>query len=174
MSLCADCFAVTTCSSVTLKSVTWRRVLPIALVFAVVQTMFMLLGWLFGDLFVGYIHKVAGILGFLLLLFVGGSMILEAIKGGDEVRDLNGLRNIFIGAVATSIDALAVGVSMSMASPTASEMAADHAALFVVTFLSVVAGMFGGYRVGHRYGRPAEIIGGIVLIAIGARLLFGC
>ena len=184
VSLCADCFAVTTCSSVTLKSVTWRKVLQIALIFAFVQTLLMLIGWLFGDLFVGFIHKAAKIIGFLLLLYVGGSMILEGLKNDEEPRDLNGIRNIIIGAIATSIDALAVGVSMSLGQvgqdPLAvghaimvNTMIADHVAVFVVTMLSVFAGMFGGYRVGRRYGRPAEIIGGTVLIGIGIGVLLG-
>ena len=184
VSLCADCFAVTTCSSGTLKSVTWRKVLQIALVFAFVQTLLMLIGWLFGDLFVGFIHKAAKIIGFLLLLYVGGSMILEGIRNEEEPRDLNGMRNIIIGAIATSIDALAVGVSMSLGQvgqdPLAVDhaimvntMIADHVAVFFVTMLSVFAGMFGGYRVGRRYGRPAEIIGGTVLIGIGIGVLLG-
>lgn len=136
------------------------------------------------DLFVGFIHKAAKIIGFLLLLYVGGSMILEGIKNDEEPRDLNGIRNIIIGAIATSIDALAVGVSMSLGQagqdPLAVDhaimvntMIADHVAVFVVTMLSVFAGMFGGYRVGRRYGRPAEIIGGTVLIGIGIGVLLG-
>ena len=100
-------------------------------------------------------------------------MILEAIRHDDEVRDLNGFRNVVISAVATSIDALAVGVSLSMGRLETRAMITNLAALFIVTMISVVAGMFGGYRVGRRFGQPAEIIGGIVLIAIGAGVLFG-
>lgn len=184
VSLCADCFAVTTCSSITLKSVTLRKVLVIAIVFATVQTLLMLVGWLFGDLFVGFVSKAARWIGFLLLLYVGGSMTLEGIKGDEEVRDLNGLRNVILGAVATSIDALAVGISMSMAQVGEDALASDHAlmvntmiadhvAVFIVTMLSVFAGMYGGYRVGRRFGRPAEILGGLVLICIGLGVLFG-
>jgi putative Mn2+ efflux pump MntP len=86
--------------------------------------------------------------------------------------------------VATSIDALAVGVSMSLGQVGQDPMAVDHAlmintmiadhvAVFIVTMLSVFAGMFGGYRVGRHFGRPAEIVGGIVLIGIGIGILFG-
>ena len=135
VSLCADCFAVTTCSSVTLKSVTLRKVLLIAIVFATVQTLLMLIGWLFGDLFVGFISKAARWIGFLLLLYVGGSMILEGIRGNEEVRDLNGIKNVIIGAVATSIDALAVGISMSMAQVGEDALASDHA-LMVNTMIA--------------------------------------
>ena len=184
VSLCADCFAVTTCSSITLKSVTWRKVLQIAVVFAVVQTLLMLTGWLFGDIFVGFVSKAARWIGFLLLLYVGGSMILEGIKGEEEVRDLNGFKNVILGAIATSIDALAVGISMpfgqvgqdALASDHAlmiNTMIADHVAVFIVTMLSVFAGMYGGYRVGRRFGRPAEIVGGLVLICIGLGFLIG-
>ena len=144
----------------------------LAVVFAVVQTLFLFIGWMSGDLFVGLIHKAADAVGFLLLLYVGGSMILEGIKGDDEQRDLNGMRNVVLGAVATSIDAFAVGISMSMSRPDTAAMILDHAALLVITALSVVAGVTGGYRVGRRFGRPAEIAGGTVLIIIGLNILF--
>ena len=172
-SLCADCFAVSTCSSVTLKGISWRKILPIAFVFGVVQTALMALGWLFGDIFVGHIHKIASLIGFLLLLYVGGSMILEAVKNEDEARDLNGLKNVVIGAVATSIDAFAVGVSLSMGFVPLGKRMMNLAAVFAVTLLSVIGGMFGGQKIGQRFGRPAEIIGGSLLIIIGMNILLG-
>lgn len=172
-SLCADCFAVSTCSSVTLKGISLRKILPIALAFGVVQTALMALGWLFGDLFVGHIQKIASLIGFLLLLYVGGSMILEAVRNEDEARDLNGLKNVVIGAVATSIDAFAVGVSLSMGFVSSLKMTINLVAVFVVTMLSVIGGMFGGQKIGQRFGRPAEIIGGSVLILIGLNILLG-
>lgn len=173
VSLCADCFAVSTCSSVTLKGISLRKILPIALVFGIVQTALMALGWQFGDMFVGHIHKIASLLGFLLLLYVGGSMILEAVKNEEEARDLNGLRNVIVGAVATSIDAFAVGVSLSMGFVSFGKMMMNLAAVFVVTMISVISGMFGGQKIGQRFGRPAEIIGGCVLILIGLNILLG-
>lgn len=173
VSLCADCFAVSTCSSVTLKGVSWRTVLPIALTFGLVQTVLMALGWLFGDIFVGHIQEIAGLVGFLLLLYVGGSMILEAVKSGTGARDLTGLKNVIIGAVATSIDAFAVGVSLSMSLVRTGRMMMNLASVFVVTMLSVIGGMFGGQRIGCRFGRPAEAVGGSVLILIGLNILLG-
>jgi len=173
VSLCADCFAVSTCSSVTLSKISWKEVLPIAIAFGFVQAALMLIGWLFGDLFVGYVEKVANIFGFLLLLYVGGSMILEALKGDCEVRNLNGLKNVVVGAVATSIDAFAVGISLSMGMTPAATVAADVVAVFAVTILSVIAGMLGGHKIGHKFGKGAEIVGGIVLIIIGLNILLG-
>ncbi|MDO5443257.1 MAG: manganese efflux pump, partial [Bacteroidia bacterium] len=80
MSLCADCFAVSVCSSVTLKNINLRSVSLIGIVFGIVQAGLMMLGYGFGDLFVGYIEKAAHWIGFLLLLYVGGSMIKEAFE----------------------------------------------------------------------------------------------
>lgn len=171
-SLCADCFAVTSCSSVTLKSISWKQVLPIALAFGFIQTLLMFLGWFFGDLFVGAIERAAGIIGFLMLLYVGGSMIFEAVKGGGDARNLNGLKNVIIGGIATSIDAFAVGISISMDQVSDERVIANLVALFIVTFLSVIAGIFGGFKIGEKFGKPAEIIGGCVLILIGLTILF--
>ena len=169
--LCADCFAVSLCSGVTLKETRWGSVLKVAFAFAVIQTGLLLAGWAFGELFVGLVEKISHMIGFLLLLYVGGSMLVEGIRGEEEVRDLGGLKNVIIGGVATSIDALAVGVSQSMAGRDLRGVAPLLAAVFAVTALSVVAGLRGGRTLGRRFGRRAEIAGGIVLIAIGVGVL---
>lgn len=172
VSLCADCFAVTSCSSLTLESISWRKVLPIALAFGLIQTLLMFLGWLFGDLFVGAVEKAADIIGFLMLLYVGGSMILESLKGKTEERNLNGFKNIIVGGIATSLDAFAVGISMSMDHTANGNVVTDLVAVFIVTVLSVIAGIFGGFKVGSKFGKPAEIAGGCVLVLIGLNILF--
>ena len=171
LSLCADCFAVSLCSSVTLKTVRWKEVLRVALAFAVIQTGLLLAGWAFGSFLAGLLTKVAHVIGFLLLLYVGGSMFIEGIRGEDEVKDLNGLKNVIIGGVATSIDALAVGVSLSMDSKSWNEVMPMALAVFAVTALSVVAGIFGGKTIGSKAGRWAEIAGGLVLVGIGVSIL---
>jgi len=173
LSLCADCFAVSVCSSVTLNKIDAKSVLPIATAFGIVQAGLLILGWAFGDLFVGYIEKAAHLIGFLLLLYVGGSMIKEAFEKESEARDLNGLKNVIVGAVATSIDALAVGISLSMSGESTSDVMAKGLGVLIVTFLSVVVGMFCGHKIGQRFGKIAEGIGGTVLIFIGLNILFG-
>lgn len=172
ISLCADCFAVSLCSSVTIRKISWRAVLRVAFAFAVIQTGLLLVGWLFGNLFVGLISKISHIIGFLLLLYVGGSMLIEGIRNKQEIKDLNGLKNVVLGGVATSIDALAVGVAQSMAGQPWIGFAPLLIAVFVVTALSVVAGIWGGKTLGAKFGRWAEIVGGLVLIGIGVSLLF--
>lgn len=170
-SLCADCLAVSLCSGVTLRSVRWREILGVALAFAVIQSGLLLAGWAFGYLFVGLVEKISHIIAFLLLLYVGGSMLIEGIKGEAEVRDLSSWRNIILGGLATSIDALAVGVAQSMDGADWPGFLPLLVSVFAITALSVVVGLRGGRAIGARFGRWAEIVGGLVLIAIGISVL---
>lgn len=173
LSLCADCFAVSVCSSVTLKKIELKSVLLIAFAFGVVQAGLFMTGYGFGYAFVGYVEKIAHWIGFLLLLYVGGSMLVEALKGEEDVHDLNGLWKVIVAAVATSIDALAVGISFSMDGDSIGDTLIKAGAIFIVTIASVCLGMFCGSRIGRHLGRIAELIGGVVLILIGLNILIG-
>ena len=172
LSLCADCFAVTLCSSTKVRHISPGSVATIALVFAVIQTGLLVIGWLFGSMLASLVIKISHIIGFLLLLYVGGSMLLEGIRGKDEARELNSLRNIIIGGVATSIDALAVGTSMSIEGQAWDNFVPLAVSVFIITALSAVLGICGGKVLGTKTGRLAEILGGLVLIGIGVSFLF--
>jgi len=169
--LCADCFAVSLCSSITIKSIRLGSVGRVALCFAIIQTALLLIGWAFGNLFVGLVYKVAHIIGFLLLLYVGGSMLVEGLRGDEEIRNLDGMLNVILGGIATSIDALAVGVSQSMAGTSRGGLLPLAVSVFVVTALSVFAGIYGGNAIGRRFGRWTECVGGVVLIGIGISIV---
>ena len=172
ISLCADCFAVTLCSSVTLKNFKLLTVARVAAVFAVIQAGLLLLGWVFGSALASYVIKISHIIGFLMLLYVGGSMLIEGIRGKEEVRKLDGWGNIILGGIATSIDALAVGVAQSMEDTSWEGFTPLLLAVFDITAVAAVLGICGGRFIGKRAGRIAEIIGGCVLIGIGISLLF--
>lgn len=171
VSLCADCLAVSLCSGVTLRDMRWKRVLGVAMAFAVIQAGLLLAGWAFGGLFAGVVQKVSHVIGFLLLLYVGVSMLVEGIRGGEEVRNLDGLRNVIVGGLATSIDALGVGVAKSMEDVSWSGFLPLFISVFAVTALSVVISLRGGSAIGERFGRWAEVVGGVVLIGIGISFL---
>ena len=171
VSLCADCLAVSLCSGVTLRDMRWKRVLGVALAFAVIQAGLLLADWAFGGLFAGAVQKVSHVIGFLLLLYVGVSMLVEGIRGGEEVRNLDGLRYVVVGGLATSIDALGVGVAKSMEDVSWSGFLPLLISVFAVTALTVVIGLRGGSAIGERFGRWAEVIGGVVLIGIGISFL---
>ncbi len=171
-SLCADCFAVAVCASVSMRKVSWLQVLKIALIFAIIQTSFLFVGWAFGDFIAKYVIKFVKYIGMGLLVWVGGSMIKEAFSE-EESQNLNGLRNIILAGVADSIDALAVGISMSMAGRGLSGMSVPIIAVFIITALSVIIGIKGGSVIGSKAGKPAAITGGIVLILLGINIVLG-
>ena len=171
MSLCADCFAVGLCSGVTLRSSRWKDILVAAIVFAVIQTAFLFFGWALGHAIVSLVIKIARWIGFLLLLYVGGSMLIEGIEKENEARDLSSFRNLVIGGITTSIDAFSVGVSMAMGGDTISDILPKAISVFVFTVLSVSAGIAGGKKIGSYAGPVSEIIGGLVLIGIGISIL---
>jgi len=173
LALCADSFAVSTCSSVTIKRLNAWHIAKVSLIFGIIQAGLLLVGYLFGDLFVGHILRFSGWLAFGILLYVGGSMIRSSLSQECEVRRLDSTANILLGGVATSIDALAVGVSLSLGQVKTTEIAADTVAVLVFTILTVVAGMLFGHRIGHRFAKKAEMVGGIVLITLGIKLLVG-
>ena len=83
------------------------------------------------------------------------------------------IKNILVASVATSIDALAVGISLSMDMESPGSALLKAAAVFLVTVLTVVAGILGGRRIGTRFGRRAEFAGGCVLILLGLNILLG-
>ena len=168
LSLCADCFAVSLCSSVTLKKAGWRDVLLTALAFAVIQSALLLAGCLLGDLFYGLVETVSGIIGFVLLAYVGGSMLVEGIRGCGEGKNLDGWKNILLGGVATSIDALAVGITFAFL-----EVSILPAVCFIAatTFLLSCIGVKVGNLCGTRFQSKAELLGGIILILLGLKIL---
>lgn len=169
-SLCADCFAVSLCSSISIKNIRWNNLLGIALVFAIVQTLFLFVGWCFGDFIARYFMNFVSWIGMGLLVFVGASMIRDAFSE-EESQNFNGLRNILIASMADSIDALAVGISMSMAGRTISGLSVPLVSVFLITGLSVIAGIKGGTVIGCKAGRSASVIGGIVLILLGLNIV---
>lgn len=173
VSVCADCFAVSLCSSVKLKDPSFGKTLKIALCFAVIQTAFLLAGWAFGDILALFIEKIAKWIGLALLLYVGGQMLWSAVfcRGEGEGQNLNGLRNILIAGMATSIDALAIGSSLSLAGQNWPETVPQAISVFVCTALSVILGIIGGGKIAHKAGHWAEGIGGVILIGIGISLV---
>ena len=179
ISLCADCFAVALCSSVTVsREEVRRKVWTIAAVFAVIQTGLFLAGWGLGTLatdlisaYVGHFEKVAHVIGFLLLLYVGGEMFLDGVRSKTDHLNLNGFRSIVIGGVATSIDAAVVGLSMSMDEAPWADIWPIALSVFVFTAISVVVGMLSGSFIGRKLGYSARIVGGLVLIGLGVHIL---
>ena len=179
ISLCADCFAVSLCSSFLVsREELKKKVWTVAAVFAVIQTGLFIGGWALGTFateliseYVGHFEKVAHVIGFLLLLYVGGAMFLDGVRSKSDHLNLDGFKSIIIGGVATSIDAAVVGLSMAMDEAKWTDIAPVALSVLVFTALSVVVGMFSGSFVGRKLGHSARIIGGLVLIGLGINIL---
>lgn len=167
----ADAFAVALGKGLHMKTFNLRHAVVIALTFGLFQAGMPLLGWALGTQFAESIQSVDHWIAFGLLAVIGGKMIWEAIHPGedDEVdSDSLDLRELGLLAVATSIDALAVGVSLAFL-----DVPIGGAATLVGVTTAAVAfvGVVIGRRVGARFGRPAEVVGGLVLIGIGVSVV---
>jgi len=168
----ADAFAVALGKGLHMKTFDARHAVAIALTFGVFQAVMPLVGWLLARQFAGYITGVDHWVAFALLALIGAKMIWEAVRGGgaDDAEDSDTLpvRELLVLAVATSIDALAVGISFAFLPVSIGQAVV---LIGVCTAVLSLAGVLLGRRVGSRFGAPAEIAGGIILILIGTRVL---
>ncbi|HWS43700.1 MAG TPA: manganese efflux pump MntP family protein [Pseudoflavonifractor sp.] len=174
LSLALDAFAVSVSSGISVKGFCWRHAVKMGLYFGFFQFAMPLVGWLLGSGLSTYIEAVDHWVAFFLLALIGGRMVWEAAHRDCSVPDSGGpsdltAKRLVMLAVATSIDALAVGVSMAFMDV---NILLSAGIIGVVAFaLSVVGGLL-GKRLGCLFQKRAEIVGGLVLIAIGGNILF--
>lgn len=171
LSLSVDTLVVSMSGSVSLGRMSPSKVLKVSLAFGIMQAGLIFAGWLLGASVASFVHQAAHIIGFVILLYIGGSMIWSAVRKSDENVCLNGMRHLLLAAFATSVDAFAVGVSLAMTGMEFSPAISLTVAVFAMTVLAAVFGVVCGSLVGCRFGTPARVAGGLVLIAIGIRLL---
>ena len=168
--LAMDAFAVSICSGLVIERLRLRDAVRIAFSFGAFQALMPVFGWLAGLAVSDVIQKFDHWAAFGLLALIGSKMIYEANRGGHKPcrSDPRKLVVLLALSVATSIDALAVGVTFAFLDVS---IAVSAAVIGVVTFLLSLAGVYIGRRTGHRFERKAETAGGLILIAIGAKIL---
>lgn len=169
--LSMDAFAVSIANGVTTKKLEIINAFKMAFFFGFFQALMPFLGWLLGSSFSSYIQNFDHWIAFLLLLAIGGKMIYESFseKKEDEERiDYNSYKMLFILAVATSIDALAVGLSFAFLEI---KIATPCLIIGGITFVISFAGVVFGNKIGHFFENKIEIIGGLILIGIGTKIL---
>jgi putative Mn2+ efflux pump MntP len=175
VALSMDAFAVSISAGIVLPKVTGRHLFRMAFHFGLFQFLMPLIGWLLGRLVVDYISHFDHWVAFGLLSFVGGKMIFEAFEKestqDDERKDPTRGWSLILLSVATSIDALAVGLSIGCQEPRQGVLVPATAIGLVCAAISAV-GMFLGKRVGVLLGKRAEFVGGLILIGIGTNILF--
>jgi len=173
VALAMDAFAVSICKGLRMTRINYKQGAVIALYFGGFQALMPFLGWLLGSAFARFIDQYDHWIAFGLLLFLGGKMILETAREHDEEdsgeKDLPlDHKELFLMAVATSIDALAAGITFSM-----SEVSLGLALTLIggETFVICLLGVVIGNRFGTKYKKKASYLGGAMLVGIGIKLL---
>jgi putative Mn2+ efflux pump MntP len=167
----ADAVAASLAIGVRTARLTGRTVVTVAGIFAVCQVLMPLLGWAMASSFAEVLAPVDHWISFVLLGLLGAGMTREALgpdRTDDRADDGPRLTGLLLLGLATSIDAAAVGVTLAMMSV---DIVQAVAVIGAVTFAAAAAAVVVGHRAGLRFRRPAEILGGIVLIAVGTRIL---
>lgn len=171
VALAMDAFAVALATSLALNPVTGGQVFRFSFHFGLFQAMMPVIGWLAGTVVYKYIAVFDHWIAFGLLAFVGGKMIYGALSPGESERaasDPTRGWDLIILSVATSIDALAVGLSIGMLGGV---ILLPAVIIGLVAAALTVIGMMLGGKIGGLWGKKVEVIGGLVLIAIGIRIV---
>lgn len=170
----ADAFAVSMCKGVEMKKFVWKYALLIALFFGGFQMLMPVIGWAAGTLFEKYITQFDHWIAFGLLLLLGGKMIYDGVcdkeerKEGENEQLRLGLVTLLVMAIATSIDALAVGVTFAFLKV---NILLAVSIIGATTFAFSLVGVGIGVKVGDRFKNKSEITGGVILILIGVKIL---
>ena len=172
--LSMDAFAVSICKGLSMRKVNKKQCLVIGLFFGGFQALMPFIGWVLGSQFEQYITSIDHWIAFILLGFIGGKMVVEAIREKDEAVEVGkmdpplDLKEMFILAIATSIDALAVGITFAFLQVPIVEAVS---VIGITTFVISVIGVYVGNFFGNRYKKKAELAGGMILILIGLKIL---
>ena len=172
--LSMDAFAVSVCKGLGMKKLNKKQALIIGLYFGGFQALMPFVGWLLGSQFQKYITSIDHWIAFILLGFIGGKMMIEAVRewNEEEVVDVMDApidhKNMFVLAVATSIDALTVGITFAfLGTPIVEAITIIGITTMVISIAGVVVGNF----FGSRYKSKAEFIGGLILVLLGLKIL---
>lgn len=169
ISLAMDAFAVSVSAGFTLRKVLFKQALILAATFGVFQAIMPLIGWIGWLSIRSFIEPIDHWVAFILLAGLGSRMIYEALQDEDEEkRDYLSIKSLLTLGLATSIDALAVGISLALL-PVNILMAVSM--IGIVTAVICLAGVYLWARFWHIFEKKAEIAGGLILIAIGTKIL---
>lgn len=167
--LSMDAFAVSVCKGLAMKKLSIKKAIIIGLWFGGFQALMPTIGYLLGTRFEQYVTAIDHWIAFVLLALIGANMIKEALsKEENETNDCVDVKTMFLLAIATSIDALAVGVTYAFLQV---QIVPAVTFIGVITFSLSVAGVKIGNVFGLRYKSKAEITGGVILILMGIKIL---
>lgn len=167
--LSMDAFAVSVCKGLSMKKLDWKKAIIIALYFGVFQALMPVIGYLLGTTFESLVTQIDHWIAFILLGIIGANMIKEALgKESENSNDKVDFKTMIVLAIATSIDALAVGITFAFFK---TKLVSSVAIIGVITFVLSLLGVKIGNKFGDKYEKKAEFLGGVILILIGVKIL---
>lgn len=167
--LAMDAFAVSICKGLSFKTMSWKKAIIVGLYFGFFQALMPLIGYFLGATFESVVTKVDHWIAFILLGIIGINMIKEAFGNDEENQnDKVDFKTMIMLAIATSIDALAVGITFAFLKV---NMVIATIMIGIVTFAICVIGVKIGNKFGDKYERKAEVVGGLILIFMGIKIL---
>ncbi len=164
-----DAFAVSICKGISMSKMNWKKAIIIGLYFGIFQALMPVIGFILGKTFENLVTSIDHWIAFGLLLIIGIKMIIDAFKEDNiSVNDSINWKVMVILAIATSIDALAVGITFAFLQV---NLLLAVSIIGIITFILCVIGTKIGNNFGNKFENKAEILGGIVLIFIGVKIL---
>ena len=167
--LAMDAFAVSVCKGLAMKKMSWKKAIIIGLYFGIFQAVMPVIGYFLGTTFERFITNVDHWVAFILLVGIGINMVKEAFDKESENRNDNvDVKTMLVLSIATSIDALAIGITFACLKI---HIVMPVITIGLITFIISVIGVKIGNRFGDKYEKKAEIMGGVILILLGIKIL---
>lgn len=170
ISLAMDAFAVSICKGLSMKKIDWKKAIIIGLYFGIFQALMPVVGYFLGSTFESFVTNIDHWIAFILLAIIGGNMIKEAFSkdATEEHNDNVDFKTMIVLAIATSIDALAVGITFAFLKV---NLLLAVSLIGIITFVISLIGVKLGNKFGSKYEKKAEGVGGAILILIGLKIL---
>ena len=167
--LAMDAFAVSVCKGLAMKKMSWKKAIIIGLYFGIFQAVMPVIGYFLGTTFERFITNVDHWIAFILLVGIGINMVKEAFdKESENKNDNVDVKTMLVLSIATSIDALAIGITFACLKI---HIVMSVITIGLITFIISVIGVKIGNRFGDKYEKKAEIMGGVILILLGIKIL---
>ena len=167
--LAMDAFAVSICKGLSMKKMSWKKAIIVGLYFGIFQAIMPVIGYFLGAAFENIVVQIDHWVAFILLVAIGVNMLREAFTNDSEnINDDVNFKTMIVLAIATSIDALAIGISFAFLQ---TNILIAALIIGIITFVLSLLGVKIGNKFGDKYERKAETVGGLILILMGFKIL---
>lgn len=169
IALAMDAFAVAICKGLAMAKMNWRKAVIVGLYFGIFQALMPMIGYFLGSRFEAIVTSIDHWIAFILLTIIGGKMVKDAFENTCEnCDDDTSPKSMLMLAIATSIDALAVGIMLAFLNV---NLIVATSLIGVITFVLAIVGVKIGNIFGDKYEKKAELVGGCILILMGIKIL---